>query len=467
MANVLVFFMSTRIDSKPEIYYRYEGDKVEKYQAEDKLAPMTNHTNLGTAKALVHAIGKIDKISYLASESVRATTVKKGDKIESKESDENWFKGMLDSYLKDCKITVPEYIGIPINDNFSDSSVMDSAINLIDRLKLTKGDKVYIDYTGGMRQAASILLAISKILKLKGFEVTILTNYYNIDKKEEYKNPHSPLVINENKNVSNGVDYVSATQYFLATGDISRLKNWFEITCASNEITLEQKERDIIEKFEQFYKAISLCQADITTACWDALQTELDNYENIEKENKTSTFAYVVDLMSAEMEKEGDSNIVSLIYWCLRHNFIQQAVTIFNEKLPLVVNDKLTKQQLMYKFPKEIKDRETKQSYFGIYDRLQKDSSSVENISATQIEFKKRYLLLDAVRDYTNHASGEENHGQIEEFLAKMKEEGIVEVDNIRAFLENVDGIKEQIINVLDNIKGYQDAWENYNTKEK
>ena len=30
MANVLVFFMSTRIDSKPEIYYRYEGDKVDK-----------------------------------------------------------------------------------------------------------------------------------------------------------------------------------------------------------------------------------------------------------------------------------------------------------------------------------------------------------------------------------------------------------------------------------------------------
>lgn len=453
MGNVLIFFMSTRNAYSAEIYYKYG----KRYKEDGINLPQTTHTNLGTAKALAYSIGQIDKVCYLASKSVR--------KLKADGSDEAWFKRELDAYLdtlsKGSKRKKVLYKSVKVADDFSDKTIMKSAIKLIDRIDVKEGDHVYIDFTGGIRQAASILLAVGKILELKSINVILLTNQYNRDKKDEYKDSQTPLKVVENKNVSSGMDYVSATQYFLKTGDISQLKIWFE----NNERSLNGIENDIIKRFEKFYKSISLCRADVTTDCWNEIRSDLDAYEK--NKEKTLTFAYVVDLLTAEMEKGGDNSIVSLIYWCLKHNFVQQAVTIFNEKIPGVVHSVLTKQELLYLFPTEIKNKNLKNSYLGIYEHLLDETKSSKEDLKDLIEFKKMYLLLDAVRDYTNHASGEENRGEVGPFLIKMKQENFILEDNIDDFLENVEEIKQLILTILDNIEIYKAAWEKYKTKEK
>lgn len=460
MANILLFFMSG---------YPPKNFKENYYQYRTGRPVQANHTNMGPARALIAylegdeegcAPRTLDKVVYLASETVRANE----GNLKFEQDLKAWIsEGQYKSNVLFGSKNVP--------DNFEDNEIMAEVIDMTRGIE--KNDHVYIDFSGGLRQAASALLAIARILEFKGVEkITILTNQFNPGSDYTEDNP---LIVRENSAVFGAVDYVSATKYFLRTGDIRELETWF----CENEASFRPggkpvpEEEEILRTFKEFYGGISLCQAEKTLENWECITSALEKYNECPAECQTVTFRYVVELFKSTMRKdsEREESVVSLIRWCLRHDLMQQALTIFNEKMPLVVGFK-NKNRFFLEWPGQLSE-EQKKSYYLIYLNMLEVTGlkECEDVSEREmlkpckalkrcvdlercVDFKRRYLLLDAMRDHVNHASVRENSGEVDLFLAE-----IGATKTIQQMLTDLSFVTEQIEQVLDEIELYRQAF--------
>ena len=412
MANILLFFLSHYPRGNVnEIYYKY-GVEIE----------TAGHTNMGSAKALMSQLqGELHKVIYLSSDSVR----KYGHNLR--------FQKELSEWAEEKYEKVPLFREVEVTDDFQDNKIMDYVISMIKDVEAQ--DCIYIDFAGGIRQAAFALLAMGKILKYKGVqEVKLLTSHYN---REVIYSKENPLLIDDNQSVSSGIDYVGAVQYFLRTGDIRELEAWF----LTNGNLLES-ECKILSAFKNFYNGIALCQAEHTMQNWKKVLEILEAYKKTE--TKTPVFEYVVDLFASKMNVKKEPQVVSLLNWCLEHDLMQQALTIYNEKMPGLIN--LTKSKLLYNWPSKVPNVD-KDSYYGIYKALR---GAYEDglISEYQYDFKKRYLLLDAIRDHANHASIRENAGEIDDFLSAIGVDR--DIRKVMSDLTYVKGIMKEGLEVTE-----------------
>ena len=454
MANILMFFLSNypRKEYEKELYYKYK-EAVEQ----------ATQTNMGPARSLVASLdGKLDKIIYLASDSVR---IKKED-VRFESEFMNWFheKWNRDLEKNNSKLDVI-FEKIEVSDDFRDDEIMNYVIKMVREIK--PEDHVFIDFSGGFRQAAFAFLTVSKILTYKGItNITILTAHYT--RGIEYSQ-ENPMLIEENKSVSQGMDYVGATQIFLKTGDITELGKWF----LDNEKNLNHWEDEIIECFKRFYKSILLCQVKTTVECWEEILKNLKEYQNKELEQVTPSFKNVVDLFLIKMSKEEENSFFSLIRWCINHDLLQQALTIFDEKIPETLGFE-KRNDFMYKWPEELKSKEDKASYYKHYESLKSKLDKGE-IKEEQCEFKIKYLLLNSIRNHANHASEDEKANEINKFLMaipqkyiNVNQNNINDVgfsdtnneNNICTKMSDLSYIKRLILDVLDHFNIYKDAFD-------
>lgn len=274
---------------------------------------------------------------------------------------------------------------------------------------------VYVDMTGGFRSVPMYLLFILNILEKRG--LTIKGIYYS------QMNNNKTVKIDDLMLLMRTQDFTNGIHEFIQFGSAQELKKYFNsVLELCSEDTYEPKYKKIIEgileSVEEFAEAITISnQTEFEKSvkkikdAWDVLDTiEVEKLPKLDKDEKIEIGRYIenrnlrlLKTFSPKIKEEyktiwplqtGDiKSRLAYIDWCLKHNFIQQALTLYIELVPEVLfkssDDKIDiDRQSMHIMEvldeKNLKSSWGKSEYKFKYWLLNQYNASIDTIRAEQ-----------------------------------------------------------------------------------
>ena len=315
--GILLLFLSEYKEGNAAVRYTAEGLDGKELHVEGV------QTNDAPVKYLIRrAAGNgdlIQKVLYIITDRVRSR------------GDHKRFEQMVDAYIREDerlralyggqKITYEE---IAYTDSGQETSVR--ALKIYRRIAAGSGFRqetkknVYIDYTGGFRDISFLMTVIIRYLECHDIFCREIV-YSNWSDKKIY----SLSCIYDMFRLVSGVDQ------FVSTGNAELLEN-----CYDKEE--DQDTKELLSQIVKFSHVMSLCDVEKVDQIMDNLQKGLDRYE--EKKERESFFSEIFsDMISIirqklNMEKDQRYTYPRLIRWCLDNNMVQQALTLYVEKMP-------------------------------------------------------------------------------------------------------------------------------------
>lgn len=185
------------------------------------------------------------------------------------------------------------------------------------------GESIYIDYTGGLRDSSLFMIALIRYLEFRGIvcKDIIYSDFFS-----------KPKTIRNIRYIYDMFDMINGVSEFVGTGNARQLvdlQNKLENT-TNNDIV-----KIFVANLQDFSNAIAICDVS-------KIQTTIESISNAINtlENDTSDDIFVQmfkTLIPTVKEKlyidKTHPSILDLSQWCLDNNMLQQAVTIYNEKI--------------------------------------------------------------------------------------------------------------------------------------
>lgn len=174
-------------------------------------------------------------------------------------------------------------------------------------------DEVLLETTGGFRNAVMDLLLLSRILSYTGVK-TIGAVYSNYPKTE----------IEDLSHLIGFFDLVGGMQELTSFGSVKTLRAYYRRT-------EEPKIERLLSAMENLYETITLCKAKRIDACMQTFDAALTDAE-------TCGDMMMRQLLPAFRKKFGKKlTTPGLIKWCIQSDMLQQAVTVYTERIPAFV----------------------------------------------------------------------------------------------------------------------------------
>lgn len=317
---LLAFISEYRAGNKTEKY------KVKREDGKEEWFEGTQTNDAPVKYLLSKALednNKIEKIICIVSQKVR-------------EEGYEEFKSMVNDYIQSREELKTAYEGQEITYQDIDYPESEDEISVrasevyrkiaaADCIGGEDGAKIYIDYTGGLRDINFLMTAIIRYLEYHGVSCReIVYSSYNRDDKSKNK-IYSLICIYDMYQLLNGVEQ------FIDTGNAELLE-----ACYHHEDDADTKE--LLKQIVSFSHAMSLCDVRDVDKIMDGLCVSLDQFDA--KEDKGSFFSVMFgDLTSIirkklYIERGGTYSYPKLIQWCLDNNMVQQALTLYIEKMP-------------------------------------------------------------------------------------------------------------------------------------
>lgn len=217
-----------------------------------------------------------------------------------------------------------EFCGITYSDSGRETSVR--AAQVYEQIAWQTGPcrgtatEVYIDYTGGLRDVSFLMTVIIRYLEYHDIfcKEIVYSNWYD-------RKIHSIYCIYDMFQLLSGVSQ------FVSTGNAELLQACYE----------KEEDRDtrgLLEQIVRFSHVMSLCDVEKVDQIMEDLSRSLDQYD--ERKEKGSFFAEMFGDLTAvirqklNIKKNQKYTYPGLIKWCLDNNMVQQALTLYVEKMP-------------------------------------------------------------------------------------------------------------------------------------
>lgn len=284
------------------------------------MASETNESILKCFSSLteVKSNGGINKIIALVSDSVVNNHVNYfGDEITAFE------------YYRRCaaKLNIFDIVKIPIEDKNKKQRSINFILNDICE-NISSNDTVYIDGAGGLRTINNVIQLLTKILKYTGIK-NPYTLYADVQNRPN-------CFISDTKNFDNMTDLADAFNEFMTSGKSDQLK------CCINK-TANPNVQELVNMMCEFSDKIRLGNIDDIETTVSKLS---DAATKVETENDASCMESVIikrfiPIIREKFIGENDkTDYCRLVNWCLENSLVQQAVTIFTEKIPVYLFDR-------------------------------------------------------------------------------------------------------------------------------
>ena len=221
-------------------------------------------------------------------------------------------KNVLENYCNENSYDMPEIKPIEYKTD------VDTITKLISKIK--SGDNVYIDTTGGFRDTVYILLMVVRILEYSDieFKKAIYSNYQN----------HQIEDVTSTYKMFN---LITAANSFTSYGNSSELEKFFENS--DNQVI-----KDTIAVMNEFSDTIALCKTSSLENILERLNNNLallsESSENKEEDILFKSLANVIRNKFYMNDENKSIEYPDIVKWCVANNLIQQAVTIYTEKMP-------------------------------------------------------------------------------------------------------------------------------------
>ena len=351
--NILLLFLSTvQITPTGEINEaHYENISGEKTQT----------TNESAVRYLLQKT-PLDKIFIFASKAVQSNIVDRNGKLYCDAN--NQPQTHLDFFLERMKKFCAEvdYSIYSYDENFStDAKLADDAklryvADMAGRIQdyvAQVADEVFlhVDLTGGMRDVNMMMLDLTRLLEYSGLKIgNLIYSNYNREKKIGR--------VELLTNVYDLFQLIAGVEEFVNFGSVKALigdNGYYK----GKKISAALKK--LLVAMENFSSAIKLCH-------YGQFKDAIINLHDAARDFKPATNDVQDILMSRLIDKirkdyhhlivNRDLDDVEVIHWCLQHDYLQQALTLYTERIPEYLGEKIivTPENIAKKIAELIKD---------------------------------------------------------------------------------------------------------------
>ena len=195
---------------------------------------------------------------------------------------------------------------------------------------------LHVDLTGGMRHVNMMMLELTRLLQYSGLMVGNVL-YSNYD-----KDPDKPNFVEEVQNVYDLFQLMAGVEEFVNFGSVKALNSYYAGRNLSEPL---QKLRDSMDFFAD---AIKLCHYGQFRAAIQNLHDAVHDFDKHEPQN-------VEDILMARLIgriRENyydlivvrDKDDLRIIRWCLENDYLQQALTLYTERVPEYLGERIVSQ---------------------------------------------------------------------------------------------------------------------------
>ena len=205
--------------------------------------------------------------------------------------------------------------------------------------------KLYIDTTGGFRNAAMLFLIVGRIMSYLGIEVANI--FYTSWNKGK-------CTVHEIKDIYDLLDLIAGFEEFLMFGSAKKLNDHYKLDSfvrTKGDQDFNQKSiNDLIKAMNRFSDVINISRRGEFKTELSYLAERLSKIR-FDQDSSAEDFNYqLIKFLREPIEKEYTSlfepkvlntnDDLSYVEWCLKHDYVQQALTLFKECVPTVLIEK-------------------------------------------------------------------------------------------------------------------------------
>lgn len=225
--------------------------------------------------------------------------------------------------------------------------------------------KLYIDTTGGFRNAAMLFLIVGRIMSYLGIEIANI--FYTSWNKGK-------CTVHEIKDIYDLLDLIAGFEEFLMFGSAKKLTDYCKLDGLVKDIDSKKPNQksidDLIKAMNRFSDVINISRRGEFKTELSYLAERLSNIR-FDKDSSSEDFNYqLIKFLRDPIEKEYTSlfepkvlntnDDLSYIEWCLKHDYVQQALTLFKECVPTVLIEKGIIEVDKEQFNKHLQDENLK-----------------------------------------------------------------------------------------------------------
>lgn len=376
--------INDNLSSLKENNYIYKEENSEKEQEVKGI--LTNEAGIRFVMQCLKAENDcLDAVYYVASSSAQKNMSYYNDRkerIEVNITHTQFFKERMNLYCEYNKIDLPEFLEMEIEDDPGAKSLIDLSAkiaNTIIDLKENKAkDKdlnLYIESNGGFRDFMLIVVAIVQSISKDIANVkSIIGVNYKVGENEKYKHP-----IRNKTQAYQVYDLYSGIDEFLNYGRSDKIQNFFNPEKSGIDVTKYPDMQYVLNSINYMSDAFSLCRPIQMLDAIKELKKSIEVYELSSDKFQIFTlltnrikkeYGEIFNLLSKDennIQKKGEDIIRSyefleqLIRYCISHNLVQQALTLYSERIPDIIYSKkilypstATKQYKIKRYDKEI-----------------------------------------------------------------------------------------------------------------
>ena len=368
----------------------------------------------------------VSQIFILASKSVRENKITSRDGREYVDENGNT-KTHLEYFIERIGKFIPNINECITNDsiyaydeNSSGSQNLISVSQMAEKIqrfatsiKEQTGDDVILhaDLTGGLRHVNMMMLDIIRLLEYSGIEIGHLI----------YSNYSTKLVEDVN-NVYDLFQLISGVEEFVQFGSVKALKSYYR---GMNESELSPALNRLIKAMESFSEEIKLCHygqfRNAIIELHDAIhdfKAEADNVQDLLMmrliERIRKDYSSLISIR--------DLDDLKVIRWCIENGYIQQALTLYTERVPEYIGE------------------------HGIIEQSQNESKELDKKVASDKMGRNRWFYL------LNEVSAKKDHTSkgFKIYCNAIKDEALV---NIRKNKFDYDSWWQKLENNLQSLK--------------
>ena len=349
-------------------------------------------TNESAARYLIERRGEISKIFILASKRIRTEFVN-GFSETHLEYFENRMKkflpGVEDFITADTKYDYEES-----NNNEENLKSVAEVAKMIQDYAKGRDVVLHADLTGGMRHVNILMLEIMRLLEYSGIKIDLVL-YSNYNKG----------AVEEIQNVYNLFQLISGVEEFVNSGSVVALKKYYD--------KVEQSEnlKNLTDAMANFAEAIKLCRYKQFKAAIEWLHDAINDFERVTRDSNNVQDMLMARLIEKIREKyellistRGQDD-VQIIRWCIEHGYLQQALTLYTERIPEYLCENLLTQTEENRAALELKlDGEKRTSGFYLLNNYLNDSKDLEKLKNKTNPAAQTYVKhLQAYKKFNEH----------------------------------------------------------------
>lgn len=263
-----------------------------------------------------------------------------------------------------------------------------------------ENEEIYIEYTGGFRDISFLMTSIIRFLEFKGLECG----------KIVYSN-YSTKKICDIHYIYDIYQIINGVNEFVNTGNAKELSKMKQFSSEGNTTA-----NNLINNIIEFSNALSICNIGLLDKITKVL---IDNIKELESSKENDIYILMlkslVPTIKEKMYLEEEINYPKMIKWCAENNMIQQAATIYTDKMP----------QYYYRkeniFPEYVvvNEEETKYGQTSITNAFY---STLYDRAAEGLEMEDFFELLISANNELKRNNKSINKSEVINLLKNMKE---------------------------------------------